>query len=349
MTRTIAVWLLTAGMALAGWAPEWTNGTRFAMRVMADQALTAAIERAHSVGVSTNGKSFWWGSFFRQRSKLATAKALLKSCRGDSVGTVFTDMAKLDGEGTLKTFLATSSPPVYYATDAALLTRAGAPTNWLDQTPWFNLNTHSNGFAYFRAVCSNLVLTFTLASEAQQLVPAFLGSGSTNTPGDFDDAVTFLGANYRDATNAAQESQVAFVGQVTYLGQTDVGGGNTSYLAQAWSRKGYAMLDNPWTNTYPEPCSYFWTTNYDSDQGLVAWTNQSMSAYLQGVNMQTGTWSGVTQAWYYIGHTNIGWSFPTQVIDSQTNEAAQNGWYWDDGRSIYWTLDYRKTNGFTLP
>jgi hypothetical protein len=84
--------------------------------------------------------------FFKQYSSLVVSKSIMAEIIPSYV----------DSQASLS-----ATSPIPYLTITGVLARAGAPTNWLDITPFFNLQTTNTGYRYVPNILSQLVWTAT--------------------------------------------------------------------------------------------------------------------------------------------------------------------------------------------
>lgn len=138
--------LLSIGTATAQWpapAHQFDDFTR------GNQVLSGACERA-SVCLAkswTNSlpSATWYNNWFIQRRKLASAKTIINNCLTAQCQWIKPDT----NNATPETWTV--------VTKSNLLAWVGAPTNYLDSTPWFNLASSSNGWMFMPSIQSNLV------------------------------------------------------------------------------------------------------------------------------------------------------------------------------------------------
>ena len=125
-------------------------------------------------------------------------------------------------------------------TVTGLLDHVGAPTNYLDVTPWFNLHKVSNGWAYMRPLVSNLYV-------------------------DFSHSDTILGLNYPDRDSRVQSVVGIYTAKVPAVGSFSSIETNTWTLArsllisQIESDPVYGVTNVSIQNTLPEN---IWNPNF---------------------------------------------------------------------------------------
>lgn len=149
--------LLAAAAARGGWdADAWPSELHpFRGYTQSVQAAEAAAERCVGAGVSATTNAPWF-SLFRQRDRLARVKTSIKTARPHYVRP-----ACWNGGATLDAYFLTGTvAALTWTNDTDLCAASSAPTNWLDVTPWFSLNSASNGWRYAPAVFSNLTRTY---------------------------------------------------------------------------------------------------------------------------------------------------------------------------------------------
>lgn len=159
MKTLVTIWIvvLTAGAASAApwdssnW-PSWKYPHHGHERLV--EMVNATHERAKAVanygfdlpwihkGVYI--EAFFQFGFFKQYSSLVVSKSIMAEIIPSYV----------DSQASLS-----ATSPIPYLTITGVLARAGAPTNWLDSTPFCNLQTTNLGYRYVPNVLSQLVWT----------------------------------------------------------------------------------------------------------------------------------------------------------------------------------------------
>ena len=147
--------LLWAGPVIGQWNTNiWPSSkTYFDGRKRAMQVYSSLVEKATATATSTNAIEF--PGFFTQRSRLISYKSYIK----DSLTTNFVYSTITNAAGNFYSSNDLTSVSMWSVT--GLLADVGAPTNYFDSTPYFKLNTESNGWLFMREICDRLKWTTT--------------------------------------------------------------------------------------------------------------------------------------------------------------------------------------------
>lgn len=162
MKRLLVIPILFPVLAFGQWSPCWTNGNQFHWYNAGNEALSAAVERL----TVTDGPTAWtnymttnlWKSYFSQASKCRVAKNMLGAAV-DNFGLHSGGGAWIPRQDDYSEVLVASNGSWWIdgeLTKSGLLANVGAPADWWTNTPQFNLQTHSNGWRFFRQIVTNV-------------------------------------------------------------------------------------------------------------------------------------------------------------------------------------------------
>lgn len=227
--RAVIVAALLPCAGFAQWSPCWTNGEQFKWYDAANEANSAAVERCQAAGCSIT-TNYAWGDWFKQRSKLVNAKANLKRA--------------------IPYFILTNMIPTnVQMTVTGVCASVGAPTNYLDSTPFFNLASSSNGWMFFDDIAKQLTTTseydpvyagyvssewwaYGYSSNRQDAITNCFSSWTTNiTARNYPQLIAQLVTNGTtwEATAYGMDHLFAFTFSTTNIGHS----------AQFWLRAGW--------------------------------------------------------------------------------------------------------------
>jgi hypothetical protein len=153
--------LLLAATCQAGWNPALWPSTNSAFK--GQQRLTETIsalnERIQAAGWSRLENQEYYGTndgpgWFVQHTAPALALYGIKE-KVRRLAPYYLDRRKANNAGNFNTWL-TSNMSLPYLTASNLLVYAGAPPDWYDNTPWFSLASHSNGYLLITNILNEL-------------------------------------------------------------------------------------------------------------------------------------------------------------------------------------------------
>ena len=147
--------MLFCGDVYGQWgAGDWpTTDKYFRGRQRLLQVRSGIVERATAANVSTNGIKP--AGFFVQRSALTNYKHFIQA----SLVPEYVHSGTTNAAGNF--YSSNDLQAVTFWTASNILADVGAPTNYFDSTPYFNLSSVSNGWMFMRDIVDRLKWTTT--------------------------------------------------------------------------------------------------------------------------------------------------------------------------------------------
>jgi hypothetical protein len=226
--------LLFAPSASAQWSTNVWPSWQFPGKQRVDEVVAALNERSLACGSGPYTNAAW----FAERYSLIQAKNKIIALQP-----TYLDMS-LELGGTYDTWwrsnvLAAAFPKVFKLKS---LIQAGAPTNYFEYTPWFDLCSHSNGWRYMTNLIDQLQYTHQGATWGNMVSNRAL-SDSGHFWATWAEATAVAEAGWPPAIG----SEVPNVPSATYRGDYEMLYG-WKYRARIEREKGYGIISGIWTN-----------------------------------------------------------------------------------------------------
>lgn len=314
MKRLLVIAILFPVLAFGQWSPCWTNGDQYHWYNAGNEVLSAAVERASVSAWGLSGITLPdYASRFLQRSKLVAAKRAITNCFNSSGYAFFAGWVDMASDMT--------DDDLPLLTSSQVLARAGAPADYFDSTPFFHLQSSSNGWRFFPAICSQLVATVYEDFFVNQ---------------SFD---TWMGAAYGYANYAAAKAQAEVDWHYA---------GDQFYSVGKWSR---SWIESGQYNAFLVD-NYAWDILSLPNTGITYSADVFLSVGFDGLDFDPQGYNVSTNLSFYTNIVDSG-NFLLEIGNPSTNSAAKPSWG-TDGTSFGWSentktrirFNYEVTNGF---